>query len=221
MIRNICNWFIVAALGMTLPANAATLGFIDDFSGPGTNGWGGGVTVSNPDTGGVDGVADGFLRLSRPGPSNLGTHSGGNPNYQGDWIAAGITGVTFYLNDVGADEAFQIHLLLSDAQGGAGTTYQHDTGFDPPNDEWQQYDVDLSDPGQWTRIRGSASFESVLQDVQVLHFRHDLAPYVELPNTIAGDVGIDNISLVPEPTTLITLALGGLPMIRRRHRPRG
>ncbi len=217
MTGQICRGLIAIVLGATVTAEAATLGFIDDFSGADTNGWGGGVTTTNPGTGGADGLGDGFLQLSVEESGNFGAFSN-NLNYQGDWSAAGITGVTFRLNDVGADESFEFHLLLSDQLGGGGTTYQHNTGFDPPNGAWQQVSLSLSDPTQWTRIRGSASFEDVLGDVAAVHFRHDLVPHTASPDGIVGDLGIDDVSLVPEPATWAVLAFGLAAFSRRAPR---
>ena len=39
-------------------------GFVEDWPGTGLHGWGGGSNYSNPGTGGVGGVGDGFLILS-------------------------------------------------------------------------------------------------------------------------------------------------------------
>lgn len=209
MAYKTCCYLVAASFFLALPANAAILGSVEEFSSPGTNGWAGGALLSNPGTGGVNGSGDGYLSISRSIAANLGAHSNTELNYKGNWIEAGIGVVTFYLNDVATDEVFEFHLLLSDGQSGFGkTTYQYNTGFDPPNNSWQQYTVDFSDPADWTKTRGTASFESVLQNVDVLHFRHDLVPYISSPNSILGDLGIDHISLVPEPSTAILMAIG-------------
>ena len=78
-----------------------------------TAGWGGGDTYSNPGAGGVLGVNDGFLLVSTPGPSpafsvNLGASNSG-ATYTGDWAAAGITRIQFWLEDVGAPNPLEIH----------------------------------------------------------------------------------------------------------------
>jgi hypothetical protein len=55
-------------------------------------------------------------------------------------------------------------------------------------------------------------------DVSDAHFRHDLAPFLTSPDPIKGDIGIGNITLVPEPGTLTLLACIGLVAARRSIR---
>jgi len=202
------------------PAWSATFGFVDDFSSPGTNGWASLNSNTNPGTGGVDGAGDGYLNIEQVGsPSNFGSHNDG-PNFAGDWTAAGITRVSFFLNDVNTDENFSFHFLITGAETAPGgeTSWQYDTGFQPPNGSWQQYSVDLTSDVNWTRIRGTSSFADVLADVADAHFRHDLAPFVTQPDQIAGDIGIDNILLTPEPGTMVLVGGGlGLLVVRRRR----
>lgn len=178
-------------------APAAQFGYLQSFAGTTTQGWGGGTTASNPGTGGVGGSGDGYLLLSTMFSSNFGSRNS-SPEFLGDWNAAGITKIEFYLNDVGTDEAFQFHLLLSDPDGSFGTSWQYNTGFSPPSGSWQRYEVDLTDETKWTRIRGTSSLQTVLSNVGTMHFRHDLAPYTGFPDSIAGSIGIDGIFLGPD-----------------------
>lgn len=186
---------------LVAPSFAVVLGFMDDFSTPGTHGWSTLNGTSNPGTGGVNGAGDGYLLISSDIVFNFGAYNA-EPAYQGDWLAAGIGQVSFYLNDVNTDEAFFFHFLLS---GGPPwrefTTWQCDTGCEPPNGSWAPYTADLTTGGVgWTRIRGDATFDEVLQYVDRAHFRHDLPPYTQYPDGISGDLGIDNIALRPAPT---------------------
>ncbi len=200
------------------PAWAATVGFVDDFSAPGTNGWTSLNSNTNPETGGVGGLGDGYLKIAQlSSPFNFGSHND-EQNYAGDWTAAGITHVSFFLNDVNTDENFSFHFLITGAEGDPGgeSSWQYNTGFDPPNGDWQQYVIDLTGDANWTRIRGSASFADVLADVADAHFRHDLPPFIMSPNPIAGDIGIDNITLVPEPGSLTLLIGVGLVTVLRK-----
>ena len=175
-------------------ASAPAFGHVDDFKAVGTAGWGGGTPVSNPGTGGVDGAADGYLLLSDPTEGNFGTKSGTNV-YAGDFTAAGITQVSFYLNNVGTPQAFSFHLLITDA---GGTTWEHNTGFNPPMGQWQKCVVGLTDASQWTLIQGTASLAQSLHNVARIHFRHDLPPFSKFPPAISGSLGIDDIELGPD-----------------------
>ena len=209
---------LIAALLIGLCSNfaqAVTGGFVDTFAAPGTAGWGGSTGVTNPGTGGVGGAGDGFLRVANVFSGNFGTMNTG-ASYTGDWQAAGIASVSFFLNDVDADQTYSFRLLLSSPGGSSGTTFQHNVGIDPPAGQWQQYSINLDNAADWTRIRGDLSFDQVLQNVGTVHFRHDLAPYSEFPDPILGNLGIDSITLVvPEPASCALLLLAPSLLLRR------
>jgi hypothetical protein len=190
-----CMALIVTGAFLMSDCPAATKGVIDEFSSPGTAGWGSQIGNSNPGTGGVGGVSDGFLLLSSDFESNFGSASS-DPGYTGDWIAAGVTEVSFYLNDVGTPQPFEFHLLVTGGPLGA-TTWQHNTGFQPPSNAWQRYVVDVTSAANWTQIRGTASFTDVLHAVSRMHFRHDLPSFFSSPDPVAGDLGVDRIALGP------------------------
>jgi hypothetical protein len=166
-------------------------GFVEEWTGATTHGWGGGAVYDNPGTGGYLKAGDGFLRVSTPLGGNLGTTSP-SPEYVGDWVAAGITRVGVWLNDVNGNEALEIHFSLGRAQV---NFWQYDVGFLPPENAWGQFVVDLSSPANWTQTFGSASFTEALQQVDRVHWRHDVAPYAQFPDPITADVGIDHMIL--------------------------
>jgi hypothetical protein len=149
--------------------------------------------VSNPGTGGTGGATDGYLRFSTPNGAlhNLGVHTTG-AGYMGDWTAAGITQVRLWLNDVGADDPLEIHVSI----GIPFTNFwQYDVGFAPPHGQWTEFVVDLSNPANWTQIIGTGTFAQALEAADRLHVRHDLAPFVQQPNALDGDVGLDHVLL--------------------------
>ncbi len=189
-----------ALLLLALLASAASAnpvpGFRENFNGTSLGGWSGGSVISNPGTGGLTGDGDGFLMVSVPGPTpgNLGTMSNAAA-YTGDWTAAGITTVRFWLNDVGTADALEIHFALGD--GLTGNFWQCNTGFIPPHGSWAPFTVDLTNAANFTLIGGtlSPSFAGALQTVDRVLIRHDLAPYVKQPDQIVGDFGIDAVLL--------------------------
>jgi hypothetical protein len=139
----------------------------------------------------VDGAADGYLRVTRDTPLNFGTRSFG-PNFSGDYLAAGITHIKFWLNDVDANQDFAIHLGI-----GTGINFWlHRTGFQPPENSWAEFEVDLTDSDQFVQIRGSAAYDAALQEVDRILFRHDLDPITSTPEGIQGELGIDKIQLL-------------------------
>lgn len=209
---------LVVSTCLCVPAWGQTAGFVDDFSLPGTNGWTSFNANTNPGTGGVGGAGDGYLNIEQANfPFNFGSHNDGS-NYAGNWTAAGINQVSFFLNDVNTDEDFSFHFLVTGYESnpdGGESSWLYNTGFQPPNGAWQQYVVDLTSDANWTRIRGNASLAEVLADVADAHFRHDVAPFILSPDQIVGDIGIDNITLVPEPGTMTLLGSLGLLAVRR------
>lgn len=184
---------VFALLCLSAAAQAApVVGFVEHFPGTSLQGWDGGAVESNPGSGGKGGVGDGFLRISTPNgfQHNLGVRSSG-AQYTGDWLAAGIEQVRLWLNDVGADDPLEIHFSI----GTFTNLWQYDAAFLPPHQEWAEFVVDLTSSAGWTRIIGSGTFTQALQGAQVVHLRHDLAPFMQAPDELDGDVGIDRILL--------------------------
>jgi len=165
-------------------------GFLETWPGTSTQLWGGGATVVNPGTGGTDGPGDGYLKVSQPFESNLGTRNM-TAAYTGNWVAAGIKTVTVWLNDVGTDEDLEIHFSI----GNTLNFWQYTEGFFPPENAWAMFTVDLTAASNFTQTRGTGTFENALTAVDRIHFRHDKPPYVSNPDRIAGDVGIDRLRL--------------------------
>jgi hypothetical protein len=189
---------LIAAGAWADRANAAaTLGFVENWPGTSTSTWGiGGSATSNPGTGGRDGAGDGFLLVSNALAGALGTFSSG-PEYSGDWQLAGIGHVIVYLNDVGSANPLEIHFSLGRGVLLGRNFWQYNVGFIPPFHAWGAFDVDLTAAGNFTRIQGTGTFASALQQVDRVHLRHDPNPPAigVQPDPIAADFGIDHLLL--------------------------
>jgi len=172
-------------------ASGPVPGFLETWPGTSTQTWVGGSTYSNPGTGGTGGAGDGYLKMSVTFPTHLGT-ANLTTNYAGDWIAAGITAIKVWLNDVNLDQLLEIHFSL----GNVNNFWQYNEGFLPPENAWGEFTVDLSSESGFTLIRGAGTFLDALRTVDRIHFRHDLAPYTGSPNSIMGEVGIDHLQLL-------------------------
>src|SRR5262249_5884886 len=146
------------------------------------------------------GAADGFVVFSTPGPPpnsilNLGVMSSG-AEYTGNWQAAGITQVRFWVKDVGSPDALEMHFAFGNGSG--ANIWQYNTGFIRSREEWTLCIVDRTSAAAFTRIIGSLpsdTYLAALQNVNRLLIRHDLAPYVQSPDLIAADVGLDELLL--------------------------
>jgi hypothetical protein len=201
----------------TAVANSAIVGYVEDFPPErGTAGFFSGANLSNPGTGGVGGSGDGFLLISLASPGNFGAATD-RMEFTGNLLADGVTGFSFFLNDVGTDEDFEIHVGIGTP---ATSFWLYTQGFRPPENTWQEFFVDVTQESLWTRIQGTGTFQSALQNSQRLLFRHDLPPLVGSPDPIAGDLGIDRITVLPEPTSAVPLLVAGLLLYARKRRLR-
>lgn len=213
---------LVATLATPVLADPPAQTF-EDFENEGdTAGFGGGTgTYDNPGSGGVGGIDDGFLRISTDFETNFGAADFGEifsgPDV--DYIESGITGMTFWLNDVGEADDFEIHVSLGQLRDNIWTTT---AGFVPGDNEWLEFKVDFTDESAWTRTHNRDSeltFQDAMRNVERILFRHDLPPFGQFPDQTDGDLGIDRIELTPEPTSVGLLLLGGLFALRRRRCP--
>jgi hypothetical protein len=194
-----CHLFLllvgVALAGAAPAAHAApVVGFVESFPGTSLGSWTSGNNVSNPGAGGALGAGDGYLFVSTPGfNSNLGAVGIGT-EYVGDWTAAGANRVRVQLNDVDADHALEIHFGI----GTMTNFWQYDIGFMPPENAWAEYTVDLSAPGSFTRIIGTGTFAAALSGADRVLLRHDRAPYVQAPDTLNADFGLDEFTIAAD-----------------------
>lgn len=185
--------------------------FREDWAGTSVQGWGGGATVANPGTGGADGAADGYLKISRTFPGNLGARTTGSA-YIGDWIAAGVTRLRLALSDVGSfDPGLQIHVSV----GSQSELWQYNLAFVPPAGEWETFEVDLTNASRFTRIIGSATFAGALQNADRVLIRHDAPAFVKDPDDKAGDFGVDRLELLGDETPTRPASFGSLKAIYR------
>jgi hypothetical protein len=187
-----------------------TIGFLETWSGTSTQGWGGGSSVTNPGSGGVDGAGDGFLRVATPASGNLGARSNGAP-YVGDWKAAGITIIRFSIRDVGTDEPLEIHFGI----GNGSNFWLSNTAISPPENTWGVVTLDLTTAAGFTQIVGSGTFDQALQNVDRILFRHDRAPFAQMPDPIQGDFGIDNLLLGNAQTPTLSATWGQIKALYR------
>jgi hypothetical protein len=184
---------IALALLARPAAGQPTPGFVEDWPGTSTQNWiSAQMTTVNPGTGGVGGSGDGFLQMSRSMNGNFGVRST-EAEYTGDWIAAGIKHLRLWLNDVGDDQNFEVHVSL----GQFVNLWQYDPAFLPPSNAWSEFVVNLNDSASFSQIIGSGagSYTLGLRDVQVLHVRHDNPPFAQVPDANSGELGLDRIML--------------------------
>jgi hypothetical protein len=199
------TWVLLIAVCSAAACLAADPGFVEEFSGAGNLGsFFSGATLANPGTGGAGGAGDGFLVLSRQTSGNFAAATI-STHFIGDLVADGVTGYRVYLNDINTDEAFDIHVAL----GSSGTNFWiYNQSFLPPNGSWAAFDVSISDASQWTRVQGSGTFSDALRFCDRFQIRQDASPFGSGGDVFVGDLGIDRVEVLPEPTTMIGVLLG-------------
>ena len=194
-------------------AYAASPGFVEDFHNAGSLGnFFSGATLSNPGAGGVGGASDGFLMISRNPAGNFAAATDAS-EFTGDLIADGVTGFSFYLNDVGAHQNFEMHLALGTA---ASNFWINTVPLASPDNAWAFSYVSIMNPAEWQQVQGSGTFQQAMQNCTRLQIRHDIQPFGSGGDSIAGEIGFDRITVVPEPSSMLAM-LPVLFFLRRKR----
>lgn len=211
LLRSGALALVLLLAGVPAAHAAPIFGYNQSFSVPGTAGWGGGIpTIDNPLDGGALGAGDGYL-YAASGGGNFAVRCKDCPEYVGNWTAAGITHVGLDLNDVGNPDPLELHLVI----GNDTNFWSCNTIFTPPNGAWQRYVVDVSDSTNFTQIIGPGWFADALANVQILMVRHDLAPYIQDPDNIAADFGLDEVTIGDLITPVASGSWGRLKILYR------
>jgi hypothetical protein len=207
MDRILRRWITgIAFATVAAPALPITLGMVDTFQGASSEGWASGVINPTPPVvvadGGPDGAGDAFLRLNSSG----GFGPGGKLvvfnglQWAGNYTAAGVSSIAMHLNNLGSTD-LSLRLFLESATPGVNSA-----SLDP---------VALPAGGGWTRVRFAVDPLSlsgpdpgaVLAKVGMLRLYHgSAAAYPGEP--ISAQLGIDNVTAVPEPGRALLLGTG-------------
>ncbi len=212
----------LALAGLTaLPAAAVSVGTQDTFEDGTTNGWiTGGASVFQPvnvPDGGPAGLGDAFLRLTSSGSGGAGGKLVGIAGAQwlGNYVAADVTGIEMDVINLGSTDV-NLRLYFSGTSGSGssvdGVTVASGSG-------WTRVAFSTL-PAAITTALGVPALD-VLSNVSELRLFHSAAASFPGPN-IAAQIGIDNVTAVPEPGTWATLGfglvmIGGVLSRRRRQ----
>jgi hypothetical protein len=204
---------VLAALCLN-PAQAITLGHVDTFEGGSTQGWGSGANNGLPPTlasGGMQGADDHFLLVSASGVHGPGGKlvALAGDAWTGDFIAAGVNGLTMDLINLGSTD-LSLRLYLLGGPGQSALTLS--AASLPAGSGWTHVVFDIAPAA----LVGSVL--PTLANVSGLRLYH--GPDAIYPGTdIAALLGIDNVTAVPEPAAT-TLLLAGLLALAWRRQPR-
>jgi hypothetical protein len=227
MIINQGSAVVVFTAGcLLLPAIACAVpvvGQVDTFEDGSTQGWiinllgigspPAAALPTNIATGGPGGADDNFLQLTSLGGAGAGNRLVAinvDPRWTGNYIAAGVNAITMDVNNLGSTD-LSLRLLFEHAAGG------------PPTDTAISTNPVLVSAGSgWTQVTfligvddltaGVGDVSAALSDVSIIRIFH--SPVLQFPGpSLAAQIGVDNITAVPEPSTLALAALGILGML--------
>lgn len=195
--------FAVSGLAATLSSAsfAVVSTFDNDF-----DGWTQTSGVSWQSPGGNPG---GYLLFQDSGPANGGQISA-PATFHGDWLstygAGGSFSADYSVFTAGQFQPFPMWVRITGSGGVIGKNFAGDFSQSIP---WSTMSVGLAQ-SNWAVLSGSWS--GCLSSVT------DVTIY--MPSATSGDevTGIDNVKVVPEPSSLLVLGLGAFALKTRRRR---
>jgi hypothetical protein len=172
---------------------------------------------------GPDGIGDRYLELTALGGAGPGSRLAVDNALQwaGNYLHGGFTHVVFDAK-LFTSPSVSLRLALS---GSGGAFASADPVVVPANSGWQFVEFSL-DPADLIAVSENATIDLTLLDMTSLRIFHSSGP-PELPvggipigEIIAAKLGVDNIELVPEPSSwqMLIAGVGLLSALYRRRR---
>lgn len=202
---------LLAFLLATLSGTAAATVFVgktDAFQDGTTQGWSDGPFNPHPAvnsaTGGPGGTGDRYLILTSDGAGSSGGKLVGiaPQSWEGNYLAAGVTAIGMDVNNLGVTD-LSLRLLLQDRLAARAVS---SAAIDlPAGSGWRHVTFRLV-PGALSGLSG-ASPATLLTDVIQFRIYHGTGAAFPGPD-IAAQLGIDNVTAVPEPSTWLMLLAG-------------
>jgi len=210
---------IVAAGPATAHAEVIVSQF-DNFENGTTQGWDSGDRNPHPPanvaSGGPAGAGDNYLKITSTDGSGAGSKlvAFNTAQWTGNYLAAGVTKITMDLENLGTS-ALQIRLLL---EGDGGNFVSVQSFPLASSSGWRVASFPLGSGD----LTGGFNYSATLGHVRQLRIIHNPSanPLPSSVPSIVAQLGVDNITAVPEPATLLLLAIAGpclLGHARRRY----
>ena len=218
----------IIALGLLLCAGSAraiVLGQLDDFEDDTLQNWANGGApgvppVLNINTGGPAGVDDNFMQVTADG-SGAGRFLTvfNRSQWLGDYIATGVTAIEMDLINL-VSVSLTIRLAFKETVGSNAPGYVSQ-GFTLAVGGGWQHVTFLINPATMTALGGPAAFNTFFANgFQEARIINEAGPDNLNGDVVTGQLGVDNIHAVPEPSAFLLTAVGLLAftVARRRNR---
>jgi hypothetical protein len=216
---NVSTRFAASALALALASSpsayAITLGMLDTFEDDTTAAWSDGPLNPLPaavvSSGGPQGGSDAYLVVTSsgiPGPGGK-LVAMNAAQWSGDYIEAGVTVIRMHVNNLGATD-LSLRLLIE----GPSILRAFSTApvALPAGSGWRQVEL----PVTAAALTGPSA-GAVLADVVQLRLYHGVATVYPGEDVLA-QLGIDNITAVPEPGAWALLGVGLAVVLMRVQR---
>ena len=215
---------ILVILVLQLATNTAqgiTLGQVDTFQDGTTQGWGGYAAATNVATGGPAGGGDRYLSLTstgetgRSGELRAATDQDNRHRWDGNYVNAGITGIGMDLRNFGTQD-LQMRIVFG---GNYGDWTSTDSFLLLADGQWHHAVFGLTAADlTWGGGGSNPNLTSALMYMGGFSIRHQVGDPqgVGQSTPIAATVGIDSVTTVPEPLSILLCAAGGRLLARHR-----
>ena len=212
MLKNIFSAALFALLLLLFvrPAGAIVFGQLDDFQGGTTMGWDNGAQqVALVSSGGPAGIGDAYIQVTANGGGMGGRLVAQNfGQWTGDYIATGVNAIEFDLiNQSSVTLSIRIAFKTDSTQSSSG--YLSLPAILAVGSGWQHFSISLT-AANLTAIGGPAAYNTFFQNgFGEMRIINEAGSTNLNGDPVVGQLGIDNIRAVPEPTAT-AFAAGGL-----------
>ena len=212
MNRESCGLSIFVLLVFVCSAGAVVVGQIDDFQDGTTSNWTNGEIIGTPPVtnipnGGPAGAGDRYVQLTSDGSGSGGKLTAFNRDqWLGDYPGAGVTAIEVDLLNQ-SSVTLSIRMAFKNGPGSNGVPgYLTQAMVLPVGSGWQHFTISLL-PANLIPVGGPASWNTFF--IGEVRFINESGTGNLSGNPVVGQLGIDNIRAVPEPTTTL-LSVGSL-----------
>ena len=223
MNRYFLSMMLAAATLFACPSAifGISLGQVDTFENGTVQGWkpeGFGVLVSNINGGGPTGINDHYLDVFAGGSniqSNLQTHN--DSQWTGNFVAAGVTRISMDLKGVFGGASLPIRIAIAESVGGTSSVgYCSATPYSlVPDGMWHHAEFSL-DQNDLAAVNSPHPLMVDLANVAEMRLIRSAGPKV-IADVQPGEFLVDNITAVPEPSSIANLVAGLAAIMLYRH----